>query len=154
MASYFGKLESFSLFRFNKAEGNDICASSGLLFVAYVACPEHAQNQSGHSDVHLPFPHNAPRSPIMDPLCWEIKWEHRDDCVSALMVISFSTCLPLFDTSSSMIVQTLRRIPHLTVTWAHQPLSTTGPVFANRFNPQVSFPLYQTMRIPHHPVYG
>ncbi|KAF8913080.1 hypothetical protein CPB84DRAFT_1760296 [Gymnopilus junonius] len=47
-------------------------------------------------------PHRAPRSPSMDPSCWEIKWEHRDDCVSALM--------------------TLKRVPHLTVTWAHQPM--------------------------------
>lgn len=31
------------------------------------------------------FPHNAPRAPGMDPGCWEMKWEHRDDCVNALM---------------------------------------------------------------------
>lgn len=48
-----------------------------------------------------PFPHNGPRSACMDTGCWEVKWRHRDDCVSALM--------------------TLRRIPHITASWAHQP---------------------------------
>ncbi|KAG2155623.1 hypothetical protein DEU56DRAFT_847357 [Suillus clintonianus] len=48
-----------------------------------------------------PPPHNAPRSVEMETGCWEIKWCHRDDCVGALM--------------------TLRRVPHLTVTWAHHP---------------------------------
>ncbi|KAK7059212.1 hypothetical protein VNI00_001839 [Paramarasmius palmivorus] len=46
-----------------------------------------------------PLPHNAPRKPQMDGRCFEAKWEHRDDCVTALM--------------------TLRHVPHLTVTWAH-----------------------------------
>ncbi|KIJ66334.1 hypothetical protein HYDPIDRAFT_26694 [Hydnomerulius pinastri MD-312] len=53
----------------------------------------------------FPVPHNGPRSAIMDSGCWEVKWAHRDDCVGALM--------------------TLRRVPHLTVTWAHQ--SGSGP---------------------------
>lgn len=35
---------------------------------------------------YLPFPHNGPRSSCMDTGCWEVKWRHRDDCVSALMV--------------------------------------------------------------------
>ncbi|KAG0707521.1 hypothetical protein DFH29DRAFT_628554 [Suillus ampliporus] len=48
-----------------------------------------------------PPPHDAPRSVEMEMGCWEIKWRHRDDCVGALM--------------------TLRRVPHLTVTWAHHP---------------------------------
>ncbi|KAF5352462.1 hypothetical protein D9756_006010 [Leucocoprinus leucothites] len=48
-----------------------------------------------------PPPHNASRSKGMDAGCWEVKWDHRDDCVAALMV--------------------LRRVPHLTVSWAHQP---------------------------------
>ncbi|KAF9454072.1 hypothetical protein P691DRAFT_770793 [Macrolepiota fuliginosa MF-IS2] len=47
-----------------------------------------------------PPPHNLPRSKIMDTNCWEVKWDHRDDCVTALMA--------------------LRRIPHLSVSWAHQ----------------------------------
>ncbi|KAK0208832.1 hypothetical protein DFS33DRAFT_1380321 [Desarmillaria ectypa] len=49
----------------------------------------------------FPYPHDGPRSASMDTCCFEVKWAHRDDCVSALM--------------------TLRRVPHLTVTWAHQP---------------------------------
>ncbi|KAF8640511.1 hypothetical protein AX17_000173 [Amanita inopinata Kibby_2008] len=58
-----------------------------------------------------PFPHNNPRSPSMDTGCWEIKWKHRDDCIGALM--------------------TLRRIPHLTVTWAHQPSQNVPSRFAS-----------------------
>ncbi|KAJ7161358.1 hypothetical protein C8R43DRAFT_331590 [Mycena crocata] len=53
------------------------------------------------NDVSYPPPHDGPRLAEMDRRCFEVKWAHRDDCVSALM--------------------TLRRVPHLTVTWAHQP---------------------------------
>lgn len=47
-----------------------------------------------------PDPHGGPRSALMDHGCWEVKWHHRDDCVSAW--------------------KALRKVPHLTVTWAHQ----------------------------------
>ncbi|KAJ4485892.1 hypothetical protein J3R30DRAFT_3697315 [Lentinula aciculospora] len=47
----------------------------------------------------LPAPHDAPRKANMDQGCFEVKWTHRDDCTSALMA--------------------LRRVPHLTATWAH-----------------------------------
>ncbi|OJA17384.1 RNA binding and recognition [Rhizopogon vesiculosus] len=53
-------------------------------------------------DQEYPPPHDEPRSVGMDTGCWEIKWRHRDDCVSALI--------------------TLRRVPHLAVTWAHHPV--------------------------------
>ncbi|KAF8433581.1 hypothetical protein L210DRAFT_975593 [Boletus edulis BED1] len=62
--------------------------------------PYALENENGQVSTSLPFPHDGPRSPVMDPGCWKVKWAHRDDCVSALV--------------------TLRRIPHLTVTWAHQ----------------------------------
>ncbi|KAG1885960.1 hypothetical protein F4604DRAFT_1646552 [Suillus subluteus] len=55
-----------------------------------------------------PPPHDAPRSAGMETGCWEIKWCHRDDCVCALM--------------------TLRRVPHLTVTWAHHPAHPRQPM--------------------------
>ncbi|KAG2156676.1 uncharacterized protein EDB93DRAFT_926724 [Suillus bovinus] len=55
-----------------------------------------------------PSPHNAHRSAEMETGCWEIKWCHRDDCVGALM--------------------TLRRVPHLTVTWAHHPAHPRQPM--------------------------
>ncbi|KAG1813254.1 uncharacterized protein BJ212DRAFT_422216 [Suillus subaureus] len=55
-----------------------------------------------------PPPHDAPRSAGMETGCWEIKWCHRDDCVYALM--------------------TLRRVPHLTVTWAHHPAHPRQPM--------------------------
>ncbi|KAH9178738.1 hypothetical protein EDB89DRAFT_1928239 [Lactarius sanguifluus] len=47
-----------------------------------------------------PYPHNADRSAGMDPGCWEVKWENRDDCLTALAA--------------------LRNVPHLTVTWPNQ----------------------------------
>ncbi|XP_006454050.1 hypothetical protein AGABI2DRAFT_113810 [Agaricus bisporus var. bisporus H97] len=53
-----------------------------------------------------PLPHNSPRSDCMDTACWEIKWEHRDDCVTALMV--------------------LRRVPYLSVSWAHNSHTRHG----------------------------
>ncbi|KAG2062337.1 hypothetical protein BDR06DRAFT_966134 [Suillus hirtellus] len=55
-----------------------------------------------------PPPHDAQRSAEMETGCWEIKWCHRDDCVAALM--------------------TLRRVPHLTVTWAHHPAHPRQPM--------------------------
>ncbi|EPQ60378.1 hypothetical protein GLOTRDRAFT_124137 [Gloeophyllum trabeum ATCC 11539] len=62
--------------------------------------PDDRFDSSSHS---YPHPHDAPRASTMDKRCWQVKWGHRDDCVNALM--------------------TLRRIPFLTVTWAHQPSS-------------------------------
>ncbi|KAH9835913.1 uncharacterized protein C8Q71DRAFT_908297 [Rhodofomes roseus] len=47
----------------------------------------------------FPRPHNGPRSASMDQNVWEVKWEHRDDCVNALM--------------------TLRRVAFLNISWAH-----------------------------------
>ncbi|KAH7886154.1 hypothetical protein F5I97DRAFT_1809036 [Phlebopus sp. FC_14] len=64
--------------------------------------PYQSHGGDTHGTGHPP-PHDGPRSPVMDRGCWEVKWCHRDDCVSALM--------------------TLRRVPHLTVTWAHQSSS-------------------------------
>ncbi|KAI0651992.1 hypothetical protein C8Q79DRAFT_71332 [Trametes meyenii] len=60
------------------------------------------------------YPHNAPRSLGMSKSVWAVKWKDREDSVLAL--------------------QTLRRIPHLTVSWAHHrqmpeissPVSTLG----------------------------
>ncbi|KAJ3929674.1 MAG: hypothetical protein NXY57DRAFT_391627 [Lentinula lateritia] len=46
-----------------------------------------------------PAPHDAPRQSHMDQGCFDVKWTQRDDCMSAFMA--------------------LRRVPHLTVTWAH-----------------------------------
>ncbi|KAJ7103313.1 hypothetical protein B0H15DRAFT_206570 [Mycena belliarum] len=75
LSAHFGPLEAFGLFKsFNTA--------------------------NEHVPAHPP-PHDGPRLPEMNAGVFEVKWAHRDDCVSALM--------------------TLRRVPHLTVTWAHQP---------------------------------
>ncbi|KAG7098997.1 hypothetical protein E1B28_000883 [Marasmius oreades] len=47
----------------------------------------------------FPAPHNFPRKSVMDNHVFEVKWEHRDDCVNALM--------------------TLRKVPHFKISWAH-----------------------------------
>ncbi|KAF8221675.1 hypothetical protein L208DRAFT_659669 [Tricholoma matsutake] len=80
LAMYFGRLECFDTY--NLSDRDD--ASDDI-----------------EKWKRYPSPHDCPRSTGMDVGCWEVKWDHRDDCVSALM--------------------SLRRVPHLTVTWAHQP---------------------------------
>jgi hypothetical protein len=64
-----------------------------------------------------PYPHNVDRSEGMDPGCWEIKWENRNDCLSALAA---SDTLSLQLPGLISLVQTLRSVPHLTVTWPNQ----------------------------------
>ncbi|EJD03642.1 uncharacterized protein FOMMEDRAFT_166994 [Fomitiporia mediterranea MF3/22] len=54
-----------------------------------------------------PSEHSAGRLPGMATGIWEVKWGHRDDCITAL--------------------NTLRRIPHLTVTWAKDSVSPQAP---------------------------
>ncbi|KAJ7293117.1 hypothetical protein C8J57DRAFT_16551 [Mycena rebaudengoi] len=74
-----------------------LCAHFGPLeFFGMFGGSESADGRPAY-----PHPHDGPRLPEMNGGCFEVKWSHRDDCVSALM--------------------TLRRVPHLTVTWAHQP---------------------------------
>jgi hypothetical protein len=98
-----------------------------------------------------PSPHDGPRSPGMDVGCWEVKWDHRDDCVGALMVCSlfFSLCCKfrLLTTYN----QSLRRVPHLTVTWAHhQPPFGFEQRFSPHNHPQlsaVSYPLHAQERM-------
>ena len=76
---------------------------------------------------------------MMDPGCWEIKWQHRDDCVSALMVSGLGPVSICF--TYPVRTQALRAVPHLTVTWAHSPHSRSS------FNT----PLYnQRLRDPTH----
>ncbi|KAF9566097.1 hypothetical protein CPC08DRAFT_814999 [Agrocybe pediades] len=102
IASYFGKLEEFKPFQ--PATCNELEKDEGD--IAQLTCV-------------YPEPHNGVRSPTMDKLCWQIKWEHRDDCVSALM--------------------TLRRVPHLTVTWAHQPPPSGQSRRSTHYQPSGSF---------------
>ncbi|KAI0719932.1 hypothetical protein C8T65DRAFT_22406 [Cerioporus squamosus] len=54
-----------------------------------------------------PSPHDTPRSPEMSQGVWEVKWNDREDSVAALL--------------------TLRRVPHLNVSWAHHPPSNAIP---------------------------
>ncbi|GBE77675.1 predicted protein [Sparassis crispa] len=93
---------------------------------------------SDAEDKRYPHPHDGPRSPDMDPNVWEVKWDHRDDCVSALM--------------------TLRRIPFIAVSWAHHASLTSGPISDLRkssspfFNPRFSPSSMRTRTISqHHP---
>ena len=93
IASYFGRLESFiSLEPLKKARG--LHANNCISLMVTKSCLDDG-NQSSDNENSLvehelyPVPHNAPRSPCMDNGCWEIKWDHRDDCVSALMVDNF-----------------------------------------------------------------
>ncbi|KIK70758.1 hypothetical protein GYMLUDRAFT_973996 [Collybiopsis luxurians FD-317 M1] len=96
----------------------EICGFFGPLehFRQYKAEGHHGGDHENPSS--FPSPHNAPRNPDMAQGCFDVKWAHRDDCLSALM--------------------TLRRVPHLTVTWAHsQP---DREFHAGRYNPP--YPLF------------
>ncbi|RPD82415.1 hypothetical protein L226DRAFT_564990 [Lentinus tigrinus ALCF2SS1-7] len=54
-----------------------------------------------------PSPHDATHSPEMAQGVWEVKWRDREDSVTALL--------------------TLRRVPHLNVSWAHHPPNSALP---------------------------
>ncbi|KAJ6504401.1 hypothetical protein DFH09DRAFT_292099 [Mycena vulgaris] len=108
LSAHFGPLEFFGLFK----------------------GPDTANDQENNKPVY-PHPHDGPRLPEMNAGCFEVKWSHRDDCVSALM--------------------TLRRVPHLTVTWAHQPSPfgfdhhpshQQGRFPPNHFNNGTSYPFH------------
>lgn len=93
IASYFGRLESFvPLEPLKKAPG--LYANNCISFLMTESRLDDGDQSSDNENSLVerelyPAPHNAPRSPRMDNGCWEIKWDHRDDCVSALMVNDF-----------------------------------------------------------------
>jgi hypothetical protein len=96
ISSYFGRLESFIPFEpLKKAPG--LHANNCIALIMTESCLDDGDQSSDVENSlmeHLyPAPHNAPRSPRMDNGCWEIKWDHRDDCVSALMVNGFCSLL-------------------------------------------------------------
>ncbi|KAF9460117.1 hypothetical protein BDZ94DRAFT_947042 [Collybia nuda] len=112
LASYFGHLERFSPYQISEVTDG--------------------RENFGEGRNSYPAPHDAPRAPTMDTTCWEIKWDYRDDCVSALM--------------------TLRRVPHLTVTWAHQPVpfgtDQRSPHLGSQFpHNSVAYPLHVQDRL-------
>ncbi|KZT74988.1 hypothetical protein DAEQUDRAFT_807262 [Daedalea quercina L-15889] len=78
-------------------------------FVAFVPNASESSQGGVHTDSRglFPRPHDEPRSASMDQNVWEVKWEHRNDCVNALM--------------------TLRRVSFLNVSWAHH----AEPPFTN-----------------------
>jgi hypothetical protein len=53
----------------------------------------------------------------MDPGCWEVKWENRNDCLNALAVSNHYNVLRRL---GLIPAQALRNVPHLTVTWPNQ----------------------------------
>ncbi|KAH9081674.1 hypothetical protein EDB83DRAFT_2512528 [Lactarius deliciosus] len=63
-----------------------------------------------------PYPHNADRSAGMDPRCWEVKWENRNDCLTTLAASTYN----LLHRLGLIPAQALRNVPHLTVTWPNQ----------------------------------
>ncbi|KAI0319752.1 hypothetical protein OF83DRAFT_1082036 [Amylostereum chailletii] len=75
----------------------------------------------------FPPPHDTDRAPGMDDGCWEAKWEHRDDCMSALM--------------------TLRTVPHLSVSWAHNAGSRSG---GPQYDPATRSPFSTPSRREHY----
>lgn len=92
ISSYFGRLESFlPLEPLKKTQG--LHANNCISLIMTESCSDDGDQSSDDENSlveHLyPAPHDAPRSPRMDNGCWEIKWDHRDDCVSALMVNDF-----------------------------------------------------------------
>ncbi|TFY80307.1 hypothetical protein EWM64_g3702 [Hericium alpestre] len=83
--------------------------------VSFFGPVEFMRPYRAEEDMGGPGLHDAPKSPVMDPGCWEVKWEHREDCVTALT--------------------TLRSVPHLSVTWAHMtrpPASSQGNYVRSR----------------------
>ncbi|KIY61300.1 hypothetical protein CYLTODRAFT_495322 [Cylindrobasidium torrendii FP15055 ss-10] len=77
-----------------------VCLHFGQLEKFGTVQPEQGIDPENDQNLY-PSPHNGRKSDIMDNRCFEVKWAHRDDCVNALM--------------------SLRRVPYLAVTWAHQP---------------------------------
>lgn len=94
LAAYFGRLERFSPYQI----GED---TDGM-WKRYSIQPTKSKTQDSEQENTketrqlYPAPHDAPRSPSMDARCWEIKWDHRDDCVSALMVCESNALLRTF----------------------------------------------------------
>ena len=89
ISSYFGPLESIlPLEPLKKARG--LHANNCISLIMIESClddgDQSSDDESSAVEYLYPAPHNAPRSPRMHNGCWEIKWDHRDDCVSALMV--------------------------------------------------------------------
>ncbi|KAH9065766.1 hypothetical protein EDB87DRAFT_1679477 [Lactarius vividus] len=56
--------------------------------------PRQPELVDDQGSLTYPYPHNADKSAGMDPGCWEVKWENRNDCLTALAAsspITFST---------------------------------------------------------------
>ncbi|OCH87465.1 hypothetical protein OBBRIDRAFT_889765 [Obba rivulosa] len=75
-------------------------------------------------DDNRPCSPDASQSADIDGSTWEVKYEHRDDCVNALA--------------------TLRRIPYLTVTWAHHSFPHNAGPTAPRSSSSSAFPRYSS----------
>ncbi|KII94122.1 hypothetical protein PLICRDRAFT_122139 [Plicaturopsis crispa FD-325 SS-3] len=117
IAGMFGPIDEFHLYLAEQLSPSIPGESTGKPDVTESMTPNLSKGFEGS----YPSPHDSERSAGMDPRCWEVKWDHRDDAVSALM--------------------TLRRVPHLTVTWAHQASTS----LVDHQSPNA----YQTPRTPH-----
>ncbi|EKM61369.1 uncharacterized protein PHACADRAFT_24571 [Phanerochaete carnosa HHB-10118-sp] len=100
----FGRVENFGPFVANAEGSAGVLTYEELQLRRVHVGPTEAPNLRAHS---------GPRAADMDKRIWEIKWEHRDDCMNAQM--------------------TLRNVPHLSVTWAHRSYPDTGAGLESRF---------------------
>jgi hypothetical protein len=90
MASYFGRVERITPFQYDESQLG-VCRPAQLAALLIVLADLTKGPFGGSFTKAYPPPHDAPRSPVMDAGCWEVKWDFRDDCVSALMVRRHST---------------------------------------------------------------
>ncbi|KAI0639552.1 hypothetical protein C8Q77DRAFT_72376 [Trametes polyzona] len=106
LVTAFGPIETFEIYS-PDPNGTDFSTQPvGRAPTSVTADP--CQESSIASPLGYPHPDEAPRSVEMSKEVWRAKWLHRDDSVCALL--------------------TLRRIPHLVVSWAHHqhPSSTNA----------------------------
>ncbi|KAJ3750666.1 hypothetical protein DFH05DRAFT_106125 [Lentinula detonsa] len=100
-----------------------ICGFFGPLEYFQSSTAQGSDGSNNEDPPSFPAPHDAPRKPDMDQGCFEVKWTHRDNCMSALT--------------------TLRRVPHLTVTWAHAAPDREAP---HSNGPNHPYPIFPRMR--------
>lgn len=81
LMSYFGPLERFNILELASS------VDHGYKSMDEFDSEGKEKGDADHESLKYPSPHDAPRCSSMDAKCWEVKWAHRDDCVSALMVI-------------------------------------------------------------------
>lgn len=86
IASAFGYVEHFSIYQ---PEGSGSCHGEDIQTVTYITIIGLVDGKEDAGQFRVrPYPHDGLCSPNMDTNIWEVKWSHRDDCVTALTVTS------------------------------------------------------------------